>query len=286
VVSSLEKYENFYANKDPRRVAGSIELPSPDLYQRIIMLERLFKNRPRGIILDIGSGPGILAAKVAIADNDRVILTDASLNAMQLAASIFAKRRLSGDFVVCDSISLPFKDNSVSSVMCLEVLEHLDSDLKALREITRVMMRNSQVLISCPNLYFPFLLDPKKKLQSTRGELKDLDHIGNYSPFFGPAVGHKRLYTKAKISTLADSCQLRVVDFATTGHELFVTILILGKLAVRVISRNPRPTPDNLRASPLAKALARVAYFILRIENRIFCRTKGGLNLHALLAKS
>jgi SAM-dependent methyltransferase len=252
----------------------------------MIMLERFFKNRPRGITLDVGSGPGIQAAKLVVADNNWLILTDASVHAMQLAARIFERRRLSGDFVVCDSVRLPFKDNSVSSVMCLEVLEHLDDDLGALREITRVMMRNSQVLISCPNLYFPFLLDPRKKLQSVRGELRDLDHIGNCSPFFGPALGHKRLYTKEKISLLADSCQLRVVNFATTGHEVFVTMLILAKLSVRVISRNSQPTADNLRASSLANALAKIAYFALRIENRVFCGSKGGINLHALLAKS
>jgi len=282
----VEKYESFYAEKDPNRVIGSIELPSPDLYQRIIMLEKLFENCLKGVVLDVGAGPGIQSARLAITQNDRVILTDASVKAMQLAARTFERRRLSGDFVVCDSAGLPFRDNSISSVICLEVLEHLDNDLEALREISRVMTPASQVVISCPNLHFPFLLDPIKKLQSTRGELRDLDHIGNCSPFIGPSLGHKRLYTKERISNLADLCQLKVASFATTGHEGLVSMLMLGRLVVRIVSRNHESSPDNLRASSFVKALIRVAFLALRIENKILCRSKDGMTLYAVLTKS
>ena len=41
------------------------------------------------------------------------------------------------EYVCADATHLPFKDNSFDVVLCSEVLEHLDSPLKAIKELAR-----------------------------------------------------------------------------------------------------------------------------------------------------
>lgn len=61
----------------------------------------------------------------------------------------------------CDLLSLPFADNSVISLSCMHVVEHiglgrygdpfdLDADLKAAKELTRVLAQNGHLLFVVP----------------------------------------------------------------------------------------------------------------------------------------
>ena len=61
----------------------------------------------------------------------------------------------------CDLLSLPFADNSVVSLSCMHVVEHiglgrygdpfdLDADLKAVKELTRVLAQNGHLLFVVP----------------------------------------------------------------------------------------------------------------------------------------
>ena len=61
----------------------------------------------------------------------------------------------------CDLLSLPFEDNSVVSLSCMHVIEHiglgrygdtfdLDADLKAVNELKRVLAKNGHLLFVVP----------------------------------------------------------------------------------------------------------------------------------------
>jgi len=54
--------------------------------------------------------------------------------------------------MIADAHVLPFKDESFSYVICTEVLEHLDSPFKALKEIFRVLTENGIAFLTVPNL--------------------------------------------------------------------------------------------------------------------------------------
>ncbi len=55
---------------------------------------------------------------------------------------------------------LPFPDKYFDVVISSEVMEHLSDDSAALKEIKRVLKPTGTLLISVPNLHFPFLWDP------------------------------------------------------------------------------------------------------------------------------
>ncbi len=63
--------------------------------------------------------------------------------------------------VVGDACAMPFRDESFSTVVCLEVMEHVESPEALLREIRRVMRSGGTLFFSIPMawLYHPIPLD-------------------------------------------------------------------------------------------------------------------------------
>jgi len=53
-----------------------------------------------------------------------------------------------------DAHFLGFKSSIFDKIVCFEVLEHLDSPIKALREFKRVLKRDGEILISVPNVWY------------------------------------------------------------------------------------------------------------------------------------
>jgi ubiquinone/menaquinone biosynthesis C-methylase UbiE len=51
------------------------------------------------------------------------------------------------NFLNADVQNLPFRDNVVSKVIMVHVLEHLDNPLKALREVRRVVMNEATIFV-------------------------------------------------------------------------------------------------------------------------------------------
>lgn len=80
-------------------------------------------------ILDVGCGCGIYQKALK-----RSIYLGCDLNSQNLKRVVKAPN---AEYVCADATHLPFKDNSFDMVLCSEVLEHLDSPLKAIKELAR-----------------------------------------------------------------------------------------------------------------------------------------------------
>jgi SAM-dependent methyltransferase len=56
---------------------------------------------------------------------------------------------------VCDAVrGLPFADNSVDTIFCCSVLEHVTDPPAAMAEFARVLRPNGRVILSIPFMYF------------------------------------------------------------------------------------------------------------------------------------
>jgi len=80
-------------------------------------------------ILDIGCGSGTYQKAVG-----KSIYVGCDLNSQSLKK---AAKAPNAGYICADATHLPFKDNSFDIVLCSEVLEHLDSPLKAIKELAR-----------------------------------------------------------------------------------------------------------------------------------------------------
>ncbi|NDJ86598.1 MAG: class I SAM-dependent methyltransferase [Chloroflexi bacterium] len=85
---------------------------------------------------------------------------------------------------------LPFPDGFFHGVILSEILEHVDDDDQALREVYRVLKPGGVVAITVPNANYPFLWDPINKALETLFNRKIRS-----GPLAGIWANHVRLYT-------------------------------------------------------------------------------------------
>ncbi len=69
------------------------------------------------------------------------------MNAMAMLKSENPKTKA----VVTDVTSLPFKTGVFQCVICSEVLEHVENDCAALREISRVLQKGGKLILTFPH---------------------------------------------------------------------------------------------------------------------------------------
>lgn len=93
-----------------------------------------------GSVLDVGCGPGGWSAWM-VERGHRVVSCDAQAEFLRSAPAALSR-------IQADAARLPFPDRSFDAVVCLDVLEHIEDDLAALRELMRVARR--RVLIAVP----------------------------------------------------------------------------------------------------------------------------------------
>jgi len=105
------------------------------------------------LILDIGSGSGMISKFAS--EKNIVVPFDISKkcisNSLKLNPSLFG--------VVGDAMEIPFKDNSFDTIICVELIEHLQNPDKCMNEIHRVLKDNGNLIMTTPNYrsFWPLL---------------------------------------------------------------------------------------------------------------------------------
>lgn len=121
-----------------------------------------------------------------------------------------AKKHITDDRVELQKASiyeLPYPDNTFDMIVSSEVMEHLPDDAKALKELKRVLKKDGTIIITVPNLHFPFLWDPLNwllmKLFNTHVP-KDIWWLA------GIWADHERLYTAKELHELAKKAGMKI----------------------------------------------------------------------------
>ena len=108
-----------------------------------------------GVVLDIGSGLGDIASLFVGSGVERVILSDCDESLVEkLRQRPFSLREY---HVVAldisqDEVITQFKGDKVDTITCINVLEHIDDDISALRRIRDMLKPGGRVVILVPAL--------------------------------------------------------------------------------------------------------------------------------------
>lgn len=131
-----------------------------ELYQGTTALAHLFATRLKRVrelidnvegisVLDIGCGPGIIAAYL-IERNSKYFGLDLTIE-MLVDHQARIDSSDSDYLAVGDMENLPYHESSFDVVLCLGALEYLDNVSQAIQEMSRVMKENGSIIISMQN---------------------------------------------------------------------------------------------------------------------------------------
>jgi SAM-dependent methyltransferase len=147
--------------------------------ERLAFLE---SHLPEGSVLDLGCGPGGWSRWMS-SRGHRVVSVDAQSIYLQAAQGL--DRRIQAS-----ALQLPFRDSCIDSIVCMDVLEHLDDDLAAIREMRRIARK--RILLTLPredatldryNLTFLHWQDRTHRRAYTEESVRDLLHAAGCHGF-------------------------------------------------------------------------------------------------------
>lgn len=104
-----------------------------------------YQLSPDAAILDLGTSTGTNLRMLCAAQFKNIAGLDFSEESVRFCAEKGLPRVYKGD--ICD---LPFADASYDVILATDIIEHVDDDAKALREILRVLKPGGRVLITVP----------------------------------------------------------------------------------------------------------------------------------------
>ncbi|HET7098949.1 MAG TPA: class I SAM-dependent methyltransferase [Patescibacteria group bacterium] len=122
-------------------------LNSPFYVDKIMKVSDFIQNYS-GNFLDIGMGVGNLEKEI-IKRNIKLALYGVDISSKAIDK---VKSEIKGNFYVSEIYKMPFKSRLFDVVAILDVLEHIykKDTQKALKEVNRIMKRNSGLVISVP----------------------------------------------------------------------------------------------------------------------------------------
>lgn len=171
--------------------------------RRLKMIEKWAKLQQATVLID-GIGVGMYANQIGERYQAEVHGIDVELERVTEA------REGTPSAVVAEAEYLPYASNAFDTVLSHEVLEHVNNDVLAVREIVRVLKVGGRAVIFVPNRWYPF---------ETHGHYwRGNYHFGNtplinYLPnrLRDKLAPHVKVYTKRGLQGLFDGQPVRFV---------------------------------------------------------------------------
>ncbi len=207
-----------------RLVAGDLD---PAYRRRTRWLFERLARTPDARILDAGSGLGTA-----------LHLIDRALPAAEaVGTDVDPQRHLDGraagvtaPVTAADLAHLPHAGEVFDAVLCSEVLEHVDDDRVALRELHRVLRPGGQLLVSVPHADFPAAWDPPNRFLTWAGLPRIRTGI-----LAGAWTDHQRLYRPEELERALRDAGFVVDEVEEQTHRClpFTHLLVYG-IALRI----------------------------------------------------
>jgi 2-polyprenyl-3-methyl-5-hydroxy-6-metoxy-1,4-benzoquinol methylase len=113
-----------------------------------------------GEILDLGCGDGALAGALSRELCRPVVGADTSERGLALAAEMFGKKGLRGEFRLISGYDTGLAGGRFAAVVCSEVIEHVDDPRAMLDEIYRLLSPGGHLVITTPIRFSELPVDP------------------------------------------------------------------------------------------------------------------------------
>ena len=156
-------------------------------------------------VLDLGCGDGYYSYLLSqIPLNLKLTGIDSHKEAIETARTLVPK--IKATFIIGDAEKLPFAKDSFDKIIMSEVIEHVNDDMKVLREARRVLKKDGILVLTTPNKNYSFLWDPVNWT---------LEHLFNFHIKRGFFAGiwnqHLRLYKPEELRKRMEKAGFKIV---------------------------------------------------------------------------
>lgn len=167
-------------------------------------IEKCLQQESPTLILEVGSGISPVATKFR-----RIVYSDLSYEAVK----ILKQTQKNGYYVVADGMHLPFKSSGFSHIICSEVLEHLENDLQALKEMARTLKQPlGKLIVTVPHRKCYFTNDDYYVKHQRRYEIPEIKNRLRVN-------GLDPVQTQKVLGPLEKVTMILVVFFFTIIHQ-------------------------------------------------------------------
>ncbi len=194
---------------------GWYNAPSAGGYALRVRRQRIMEllDAPAGRALDVGCGPGILAAKL-LARGYEFWGVDAAPHMIEYCRHRFGTRH-DAHFSVSDATALPFPDEYFDVVISTGVIDFVPAYERALQEMVRVIKKGGTLLLSFPNGRSPYTLWAKHVFYPSVELLRPVYYsLIKRPPPPSMALSSNRLYTAEAMHRLLGQHGVAVTDAA------------------------------------------------------------------------
>lgn len=131
------------------------------LYGRERICASFMKREINGKTLNIGAGAVLWIENMIFKNDPNFISSD--IEEKNLGSNNLAKNKK-----IIYAQHIPFKNEEISQIILLDVLEHIKEDNKAVKEIARVMKKSGNLVVCVPNDTLLSYLNPVRYIQHER----------------------------------------------------------------------------------------------------------------------
>lgn len=231
-------------------------------------------TKRNGRILDLGCADGFYSRAIASSEN-QIIGIDTNPNYLQCASP-----DENPCFLQASGEGLPFKDCCFDSVLCVDVIEHVEDDKELLSEISRVLKPEGQLVLSVPNSKFPLTYDPLNIV---------LKPLRRHLPIGIWGFGHRRLYSTAALENVLSQHNLKVVEINYLTHSLAALCENYLSTVFQWAAENQKPKQWRIRSSQNGNFFYNLAYnmtrIIVSIDRKLLAKSRRSVGLAVLAVK-
>jgi len=122
----------------------------PDDKLQIQKLVNRFSLKPKDLVLDIGTGNGVLLPYLStkVKPGGRILALDFSWRMIALARKNNPKRNLG--FLNASAEALPIQDQKLDCITCFSAFAHVCGKIESLKEMARVLKKGGRLYIAHP----------------------------------------------------------------------------------------------------------------------------------------
>ena len=177
-------------------------------------VSRVLSDYPTPRVLDVGCGTGFNVEHLGACGYNHVMGLDSSTESL-----VFCRSRKLTNLICGDAAWPPLRHESFDVIMALDLVEHLDDDVQALREFGRLLKSGGSLIVFTPAFDFLWSLQ---------------DEVGH----------HRRRYTAGELQQKLEKVGLRTHKLTYVNTFLFPFIWA-GRIALRLFRNSVQVVSEN-----------------------------------------